>query len=258
MHPVVKKKISRPISAVLSFAFFFALFFVAHYESTAAAEPSTPLLKRLESAQVQAGKRENLALSFQQEVFTTSGRGKTRKSSGTLLFMKPNFFRWEVNNPKKEVYVNNEKDLWKYQEATKHAQRMAPGSVDLDFIDLVLKLNSLSKRYEVTEWTPGPEANPKTVESKEVLPMVKSAVPPKVADSEKESTLFLTLKPKEDIGQDQIYAVLNEKQSLITELRIFYTNGNRTRIVFSEMENKPVKRATFDFAPPPGTAVDKM
>lgn len=219
--------------------------------ASAAAKSTDPsLLARLEALQRKAGKREHFVVAFDQE-FWSALRKRIRKSKGTLEFNAPRDFRWEITSPDKEIYVNKDgKEFWKYTEATRHAQKLPPGSVELDFVDLVLKLSSLASRYDVAPWKAGP-ANSASGANADPA---RSDHPPATADG----MLLLELTPKQEGGQEAVFLRVVESKAEVRELRIHYRNGNRTRIVFAPLEDKRPEPSRFTFTPPPGTAVDTI
>ena len=208
---------------------------------------ATSLAADVERVQKEAGKRKAFTVGFEQEFFS-SLRKKTRPSSGTLSFSAPRNFRWEVEKPRKELYVNNGKAFWKYSEATRHAQRLPASSVELDFVDLVLRLDSLTQRYDVAAWEPAAK------KAGEKVAATLSDEPPAAADG----MLLLTLIPKQEGNQEKIHLRVDSLKAEVREMRIAYRNGNRTRLVFEALKEGEVAAARFDFVPPAGTAVDKM
>jgi len=210
------------------------------------------LLTRVQGIQATASKREHFSVNFAQSFFSALSK-KNRQSSGALEFSAPRAFRWEVRKPSLEVYVTDGKDFWKYTEATRHAQRLPPAGLELDFVDLVLKLSSLTERYDVAAWTPSPEVKTDGAAATK-NDAVRSDEPP----ATESGTLLLALTPKKEGGQKRIYLGVDEAKASVKELRIVYANGNRTRIVFEPLKLAKVDVKRFTFTPPAGTAVDRM
>lgn len=226
--------------------------------------PSTAALRSdVERVQREAGKRKSFTVTFEQEFFS-SLRKRTRRSSGSLAFLAPRNFRWEIVTPSKELYVNNGKEFWKYTEATRHAQKLPASSVELDFVDLVLRLDSLTQRYDVAPWVasaakaPGQDAGrgggDAARKSGGDRPAASSEDPPPAGDG----MLLLALTPKQEGNQEKIFLRVDGKKAEVRELRIVYRNGNRTRIAFEALKEGAVEASRFDFTPPPGTAVDAI
>ena len=186
-------------------------------------------LAKLKSAQEMASKRKAMSVDFDQSFYSAASK-VTRKSKGNLDYLAPNSFRWEVASPRKEVYVNSPKEFWSYQEATRHAQKLAPGSFDMDFVDLALHFLSLEKKYKVSG-------------SKEI----------EVGPNE----FCVELIPLTDGPQKKILLALSEKTASVTQMNIFYVNGNTTKINFKNPSFLPKPESRFDFVPPKGTAIDK-
>jgi outer membrane lipoprotein-sorting protein len=216
-----------------------------------AQESSQAVIAELEKIQKLTEKRTDFSVKFKQEVFS-SLMNKVTPSKGTLDFVPPRMFRWEVERPKRrEVYVNNEKDFWKYTEATRHAQRLPADAGELEFLDIILKPGTLAKRYQVNPWIL--ESKPE----KETTPAT-SAVMSDIPPAPSPGTLLVKLVPREKTNQDRMYLVIQKQRGVIEELRVVYQNGNRTRVVFEDFAKGSVDKARFEFVPPPGTAIDKM
>jgi outer membrane lipoprotein-sorting protein len=154
--------------------------------------------------------------------------------------------------PSNELYVNNGKEFWKYTEATRHAQKLPASSVELDFVDLVLRLDSLSQRYDVAPWVR--QELPVAKKAGGELPAATSDDPPPAVNG----MLLLALTPKQEGTQEKIFLRVDDRKAEVRELRIRYRNGNRTRIVFEALKEGGVEASRFDFTPPPGTAVDAI
>ena len=191
---------------------------------------ATDELTKLRSLQTAASDRKSLSVEFDQEFYSALTK-VTRKSKGTLDYLAPVSFRWEVQSPRKEIYVNNEKEFWKFQESTRHAQKLPSGALELDFIDLALRFTSLEKKYKLSS-------------SKELK------------TGEKEFSIELV--PLKEENQKRILLALSETTKTVTQMKIFYKNGNTTLISFRKpvFDSKPASR--FVFEPPKGTAVDKL
>ncbi len=207
------------------------------------------ILKSLNDVQKIARKHTGLEIQFKQEIYTST-RGKVTKSDGTLVFSPPKLFRWEVIAPHKEIYTNNGKEFWKYSEVMRHAQKLPSNSLELDFLNIIFNLGHLSDHYGIEVWKPAGVADDK---AKNADAVVSDNPPPAIPGH-----LLLKLIPKKAENQQNIFAVINEKQGIVEEMRIVFKNGNRTRISFENMKSAKIDPVVFSFVPPQGTAVDKM
>jgi chaperone LolA len=186
--------------------------------------------EKLKLVQSIAAKRKAMSVKFEQ-VFTSGISKSVRKSQGTLDYLAPVSFRWEVQSPRLEVYVNSPKEMISYTEVTKHAQKMPAGSLELDYVDLALNFSSLEKKY--------------TVSSSQLIP---------VAPGE----FCIELKPFTENLQQSILLVLNEKKAFVTKMKINSQNANTTLITFKDPTFFAKPSSRFDFTPPKGTAIDKL
>ena len=225
------------------------------------AAPTKSLEQSLESVQKIAAGRKDFTLHFKQDFFS-SLRKKLQKSQGRLEYSAPRNFRWEVTAPKKELYVNNGKDFWKYTESLRHAQRLPATAAELDFLDAVLNLSSLNNRYVVEPWkVPSAATALPTGQAVPALPALPTEVAGVMSDTpppRASGQLLVKLIPKAAAKTYALFLVVDEKNAIVQEMRILFQNGNRTRIVFDTFKLEKVNATRFDFVPPPGTAVDKI
>jgi outer membrane lipoprotein-sorting protein len=216
----------------------------------------------LQDCQEVASKREAFLTTFSQETFSAL-RNRSSRQSGTLSYRAPRSFRWEVTAPRKELYVSNGKDFWKYNETAKHAQKLAADLVELRFLDAVLRPGMLAVDFGIEPWvlsapavepvkTPAAAASPSPVPTPKLNTGI-SELPPAVVAGK----VYARLMPRGKSKQQAMYLVADKSSCAVEELRVFYENGNRSRIVFGKVESKNLPASQFDFVPPPGTAVDK-
>jgi chaperone LolA len=197
-----------------------------------------------------AAQYEFFSVQFKQDLYS-SLRDKVIKSEGVLVVKKPNSFRYEVTSPRKELYVSNGHDFWRFVPELKHAQQFQMHSQNLGFINILSNLSRLSNFYEVSEWV-GDQPQKTDNDTNDLA--VKSDLPPKQNDD----LLYLKLLPKGDKQQKVLYAVIQVKTGFIQELRIVQLNGNRSRLVFANYSLKSILKEVFQFTPPKGIVVDKM
>lgn len=247
---------ARPFARLPYLSFTAALLFAptashAAPESAAtAATAGAPAKKEdvaAEVAEVQrrAAGRKDFSVTFQQEVYSAL-RKKSSESKGSLAYQPPGKFRWELQGKKQELYVSNGKDFWKYDASNKHAQRLPPESAALDFIDVVTKLSRLSELFAIEAWKA-------TQEGGNDAAAAEFFKPPSEPGS-----LLVKLTPKAQGQQQAVFLAIDRNSNTIIEMRIAFRNGNRTRLVLTNLKEAPVDPKTFDFTPPPGTAVDRL
>lgn len=200
-----------------------------------------------EVAQVQkrAAARKDFTVEFRQEVYSAL-RKKSSESHGSLSFQPPGKFRWELRGAKRELYVSNGKDFWKYDESNKHAQRLPPESASLDFVDVVTKLSRLSELFSIETWK-APQDAPADAAARQFR------TPPTETNA-----LLIKLVPKAAGPQESVYLSIDKASGAIIEMRIAFRNGNRTRLVLTNLKEAAVDPKVFEFTPPPGTAVDRI
>lgn len=205
--------------------------------------------KTLDKSIRSAEKNKNFQVHFKQEIYSIL-RDKISVSSGNLSVREPNLFRFEVTEPRSELYVSNGSDFWKYVPSLKHAQHLKTQTGEFGFIKLLTDLSYLKKTYKTTEWT---NSEAKMLNQKANLPAVESELPPALSTPHR---LAIKLDPKGDKSQKVLYAIVDVKTGFIEELRIVQLNGNRTRLVFTGYEVKPLPMQIFQFKPPSGIVVN--
>lgn len=197
-----------------------------------------------------ASKQDFFSVNFKQEIYSAL-REKISSSDGILYIKKPASFRFEIISPRQEIYVSNSKNFWKYIPELKHAQSLQANANELAFVQLLTNLANIKKFYNVSAWKkPDDQKTNENINT----PYVKSDTPPLQNDDD----IHLRLIPKEDKQQKVLYAVIQVKTGLIQELRIVQTNGNRTRLLFSDYSSKKFSDEVFEFKPPQGIVVDKL
>lgn len=220
----------------------------------------------LQDCQEIGRKRDSFSVSFVQETFS-SLRNRSSKQSGTLAYRSPRSFRWEVTVPRKELYVSNGKEFWKYSEAARHAQRLAADMAELRFLDAVLRPGMLAVDFGIEPWVApavvdGAAAGEAVAPTPTPTPTVKPPAPrlnTSITDLPPQAVagkVYARLLPRSKSKQQAMYLVADKTSCAVEELRVFYENGNRSRILFGRVELRALPAAQFDFVPPAGTAVD--
>lgn len=209
-------------------------------------------------AELQRKKKRGVTFSsaFKTRFFAARTQ-KTRESKGSVMYLPPQKFKWEVTAPESEVYVSSGQVLWKYSPAAKHATRMASQEAGLEFLQALTDPQALQQRYAFSQWE-GASGNDSAKSAKsatdfDALPTSATKPPPG------QGKLLAKLTPKlEGTPEEYLYLVADRTNGQVDEIRIAFRNGNRNVITFGSWSEVNAVPAVFDFSPPPGTAVDKM
>lgn len=177
-------------------------------------------------------------VKFEQKVFSAL-RKKTTISAGELIFSKPRKFRWEISNPGKELYINNGEWFWKYVENTKHAMRLPANASDLEFLDVVFQLDKLPHKFSLEK------VNSFATDESQGISNCPT------------NHTCVVLEPLKKSGQKNISLAIDEASGFVSIIKIEFRNGNKTNITFNSFKPGIVAASSFEFTPPPGTAVDK-
>lgn len=226
----------------------------AHAAETA--DPEALLKKQL--AELQKSKKLSLGTGyvsqFKQTLFSAL-RSKERASSGSLQYLPPGSFRWEVVEPQKETYVSTGEILWKYIPSARHAQKMPVSEAGLDFLQVLFEPSALESRYQIKEWPDLDSSQPAAKNETGKNGTASFAQKPPAQAGQ----LFVKLIPKDSTGsEDFLYVIADRQTGHVTEIRIAFKNGNRNVIAFSGWKVEKMEKSAFNFSPPPGTAVDRM
>lgn len=206
--------------------------------------------------------------SFTQTVTSPDGK-KTRKSTGTLEFQRPNKFRFAYAGPTEQLIVGDGKQVWLYDTdlnqvtvrpmndtiGASPAALLAGGSLDKDFT--LSNVTAGSSSAATATSTPG-NAGP-----------LQGSAPPSggglgKAQSSGQSNLQATSSlewvealPRHKEGQFQSVRVgFNKKNGQLAALEILDSFGQRSRLDFAQFESKVALPATrFQFTPPKGADV---
>lgn len=206
------------------------------------AEFNKKLEPELHKIQKISSQRKSFVVSFEQVTFSAlRNRNKTQK--GTLKYLAPKSFRWEITTPSLELYVSNGKDFWKYNELAKHAQKLPVNSGDLNFLEVIFNPETWPKNYVISAWTLKKEEKNNDADWEN---------PPAVTDK----NIALVLLPKEKSKLKSIRLVLDTDKVFISQIRLYYDNENKSKIDFSNFMEKQNNAADFNFTPPAGIAVD--
>lgn len=149
--------------------------------------------------------------------------GICRIFTGSIYFLKPNFFRMEIENPS-QIYVGDSSSLWIYLPDKKRAvrQRLSP-------LPFAVNPDLFLKDYE-ERFTAGLASD--------------------------ESGFEISLTPREETDIYMKIIVRIDRRFEITGVSIFDAAGIENRFHFDKMElNKKISKAVFKFNPPEGTEI---
>lgn len=159
----------------------------------------------------------------------TVARSKT--SSGTFEFLRPNRFRFVYAKPFEQTIVADGQTLWLHDvdlnQVTSRSQKDALGSTPAALIAAGTDLKGLSDAFEMK------------------------------AAPARDGMEWLEARPKDRNGQLQVVRV-GFRQGQLSALDIEDSLGQRSALTFSNWQvNAPLKAGDFKFQPPAGAAVIK-
>ena len=179
--------------------------------------------------------------NFTQTVTSPDGK-KTRKSSGTLEFQRPNRFRFAYNGPTEQLIVGDGKQVWLYDtdlnQVTVRPMSQALGATPA----ALLSGGSLEKDFTLKN------------ASAASAPGAASASP---APSQATSLEWVEALPRHKEGQFQSVRVGFQKgNGQLAALEILDSFGQRSRLDFTQVESKvSFAPDRFQFTPPAGADV---
>ncbi|MBN2620357.1 outer membrane lipoprotein chaperone LolA [candidate division WOR-3 bacterium] len=147
--------------------------------------------------------------------------------TGKIYFLKPNFFRMEMDDPR-QVYVGDSVSLWIYLPEKKHAIRQSLGEVPFQINPDHFLLN-YSDRFIAA------------------------------ISNENNDSYEILLNPKRETDiYDHIMIVITKQDHKITAITICDQAGSENTFHFNKIEiNKKISKKKFQFEPPGGTQVDE-
>ena len=154
---------------------------------------------------------------------------RSRTSTGTFEFLRPNRFRFEYTKPFEQTIVADGQTLWLHDvdlnQVTARGQKEVLGSTPAALIAAGTDLKGLSDAFDLK---PG---------------------------AAKDGLEWLEAKPKDRNGQLQMVRV-GFKQGQLSVLDIEDSLGQRSVLTFSNWQsNAPLKAVDFKFEPPAGASV---
>ena len=179
--------------------------------------------------------------SFTQTVTSPDGK-KTRRSTGTLEFQRPNKFRFAYAGPTEQLIVGDGKQVWLYDTDLNQVTVRPMNDTIGASPAALLAGGSLDKDFTLSNVTAGSS----------------SAAAATSTPSQATSTLeWVQALPRHKEGQFQSVRVgFNTKNGQLAALEILDSFGQRSRLDFAQFESKVALPATrFQFTPPKGADV---
>lgn len=169
---------------------------------------------------------ESLHAEFEQ-LLCDEVSGTCHDRKGEIYFLKPNYFRMEINNPK-QIYVGDSISLWIYipeeKRAIKQHLEQVPFAINPDFF-----LKNYEERFtaELTK--------------------------------EEKDDFLISLIPKEETEiYEKIMVSIHKTKFEITGVTVFDKTGSKSVYGFSNIEvNKKIAKRLFRFNPPDGIQIDE-
>ncbi|MBI2732234.1 MAG: outer membrane lipoprotein chaperone LolA [Aquabacterium sp.] len=180
--------------------------------------------------------------SFTQVVTSPDGK-KSRKSTGTLEFQRPDKFRFAYAGPTEQLIVGDGKKVWLY-DTDLNQVTVRPMSATIGASPAALLAGgSLDKDFTL-----------KNVSSTASSQGAASATP--VSSQATSSLEWVEALPRHKDGQFQSVRVGFTKNGQLAALEILDSFGQRSRLDFAQFESKVAFPATrFQFTPPAGADV---
>ena len=174
-------------------------------------------------------KYENLNSFYAEfnQILCDEVSGTCSNFEGKIYFLRPNFFRMEMESPK-QIYVGDSVSLWVYLPEKNRAIRQSLGQMPFQ-INPDIFLKDYEKRFNA-----------------------------ELTDEDKNSVqITLTPKDKTDIYAKIIIKILKGKFE-IAAITIIDEIGSESKFNFDKIEiNKKISKKLFDFNPPKGTQIDE-
>jgi outer membrane lipoprotein carrier protein len=163
-----------------------------------------------------------------EQTYCDEEAGICQRYEGRTYFMKPNFFRMEIDEPQ-QIYVGDSVSLWIYMPSEKRVVRQS-----LQQIPFQINPDALFEDYEANY-------------DAEIL-------------SAEGDYYEISLEPKDetDIYRKMTVKIQNNTFEIIG-ISVVDDTGTESKFEFSEVEiNKEISRDKFEFNPPEGVQVDEF
>ncbi len=197
--------------------------------------------------------------NFTQVVSSPDGK-KSRKSTGTLEFQRPDKFRFAYAGPTEQLIVGDGKKVWLYDTdlnqvtvrpmsatiGSSPAALLAGGALDKDFTLKAVAGAAGSSSAATATSTP-----------ENAVPLQGSVPPSGQSNLQATSSLeWVEALPRHKDGQFQSVRVGFTKNGQLAALQILDSFGQRSRLDFAQFESKVVFPTTrFQFTAPAGADV---
>jgi outer membrane lipoprotein carrier protein len=200
--------------------------------------------------------------TFTQTVTSPDGK-KTRKSAGTLEFLRPNRFRFAYTVPMEQLIVGDGQRVWLFDAdlnqvtvrpmgqalGSTPAALLAGGSLDKDFVLSHVPSEAASAVPSSGAATAAPTAQQAT---KTVAPLVVTASGASAATA---ALNWVEARPRHKEGQFQ-WVRVGFRQGQLAEMEVLDSFGQRSRMSFTRFEpNANMVAERFQFTPPKGSDV---
>jgi len=162
-------------------------------------------------------------IEFTQE-FCEKTSGTCQSFSGRIYFLKPNYFRMEIENPK-QIYVGDSVSLWIYLKEKNKVIRQHLGNEIPFAVNPDIFLKDYQERFN---------AELKTNQFYEII-----------------------LTPKEETEiYERISVIINKDNFKITGITVIDEAGAENKFFFKNIQlNKKISKKIFEFNPPKGVEV---
>lgn len=157
---------------------------------------------------------------------------RSKKSSGTFEFSRPNRFRFNYQKPFEQVIVADGQTLWLHDvdlnQVTSRKQAKVLGSTPAALIASAPDLSTLRKDFDLE------------------------------AAGEKDGIQWVQATPK--VKEGQLHSMrVGFRGNDLAALEILDSFGQRSTLTFTKMDlNAAISPATFNFKPPPNTDVSRQ
>ncbi len=170
---------------------------------------------------------ENLKANFVQTVYNGNG-GVLQRTTGQMILQRPGKFRWEIQQPSKQLLIADGSRIWFYDVALEQVTVQKQKSVQGGTPALLLSGSAerLVQDYAITLLS-GAEPN---IQTYKLIPKAKNS-------------LFQTIE-------------LSFRDQKLQSMRLLDNLKQATVVSFSKVESNPsVHPGTFHFVPPKGVDV---
>ncbi len=163
-----------------------------------------------------------------EQTYCDEEAGICQRYEGRTYYMKPNFFRMEIDDPQ-QIYVGDSISLWIYMPDEKRVIRQ-----NLEQMPFQISPDALFEDYESNYDT-------------EII-------------TAEEDYYEISLEPKDETDiYRKITVRIQNKTFEIIGISVLDEAGTESKFEFTEVEiNKKISREMFEFSPPEGVQVDEF